>query len=194
MAEQKEESTKQEATAQTDESGAKKSSNTALKVILIIVGVLVVLGILGIIAISMIFKAGSDKLNEFAQQAEQQMEEERENSDSEQERELPDGFPASVPLFEPASLDSTGSRQQSNGDVSYSLIYTTESNVDDVASFYKEELKQNGWEISETYTQNDTQYIRADNESQGLAFSVNMTPKAGDNETVFSITVKQKAD
>ncbi len=63
-------------------------------------------------------------------------------------KKLPEGFPASFPVYE-GEIESAGSFSQGESQV-YNVIVTTDDDIDQVKAFYLKELPSKGWKIGMT--------------------------------------------
>jgi len=66
-----------------------------------------------------------------------------------QEGELPDGFPADFPMFQPLTITS-GVSAEANGAQQYTVTGKTDSSFADVQQFYVTELEADGWKVEKS--------------------------------------------
>lgn len=180
---------------QQDQQPAPSNDNNkkALKIILIILGVLVVLGILATVLLGFFFQKIGETFVEQATDSNIEVSDdglsvESEDGSSFMSSEMPEDFPEEAPLFEPANLVSSTSQQQ-DGSASYTVTFSTEEDPQAVKDFYERELNAGGWEVTTTSTFNNTTHYQAEHESQMRA-SVSVAPSS-EGTTSFSVAVSE---
>lgn len=70
-----------------------------------------------------------------------------------EDAELPDNFPADVPVYQNADVTSSSYSQE---DDYYSATLTSADDYDSVNSYYESELSKQGWTVDDTYDFSDS--------------------------------------
>lgn len=197
MADEQQNQQPQQDAQQTEQAASSSSSsnNKALKIVLIVVGVLIVLGILATLAAGFLFKKAGESLFEAATDSQVEVTDDGVNVETDggsfsSQAELPDEFPAEVPLFEPADITASTSQQREDS-AHYRVTFNTDESPDEVTDFYEEELDSDGWKTTTTSTFNSTTNYRAEHE-EDIEANVTISPVSGeDTQTRFSLVITQ---
>lgn len=166
------------------------SNNKALKIVLIVVGVLILLGVLAAIAIGLLFNKVADEVSDAANDVQVETnggdtsDNSTDNSFSMQ-TELPDGFPQEIPVFDPAEVISSSSHTQDNAS-GYSATWSTQAGAQEVSDFYQRSLSENGWQTTSTSSSGNRSSYIAEHEN-GLRLSVIISAPR-DDESGVNIT------
>lgn len=108
------------------------------------------------------------------------------------EGKLADGFPDSIPVYEGTVGDSAG--MTANGASTWTASITTSDSIDEVKTWYKDELEAGGWEITFDMDSNDSSGDRTvaySAESGDLTLTV--TIATGEDETEIAILAGTKS-
>jgi hypothetical protein len=79
--------------------------------------------------------------------------------------ELPEDFPSDVPIYSPSTFDKV-----LVGEGRHAASFTTEASSQEVASFYREQLRGNGWDLEEAIEFGDQ--VMLSGAKQGRTISV----------------------
>jgi ABC-type lipoprotein release transport system permease subunit len=122
----------------------KKKDNT-LKIVLIVVGVLVGLGIIGTILATVFFASLFNKATDGVDVNDGtvtiQSDDGKVTTSAGEGAKLADGWPSDVPIFEPSTLRSSSTSENT----SFSAVASTASSVTDVSAYYKAQMAAQGW-------------------------------------------------
>jgi len=103
--------------------------------------------------------------------------------------ELPQGFPADVPVYEGAAV--TGSFAQGSGaEQTYSVTLETSDDPATVNAWYLTELEAKGWTIDTQANNAENYVVTATNATQQVSVGV---VQGGDTGTTISLTVTPKS-
>ena len=176
------------------EEPASKSNNTALKVILIVIGVIAVLSIAAFAAIGWAGRTFFDRINDSVEISEDSIRIGDEESGMEVSggEELSEDFPTVMPLYEPSDLQSS-SRVRQNNDVYWYATFRTDDSKSQVTSYYESALDEGGWEVTNVFESDDVSNITASYEASQLTAQVSIIP-GGDTATEFNLTVIDTAE
>lgn len=171
-----------------------KGNNTALKVILIVIGVIAVLSIAAFAAIGWAGRTFFDRINDSVEISEDSIRIGDEESGMEVSggEELSEDFPTVMPLYEPSDLQSS-SRVRQNNDVYWYATFRTDDSKSQVTSYYESVLDEGGWEVTNVFESDDVSNITASNEASQLTAQVSIIP-GGDRATEFNLTVIDTAE
>lgn len=204
---------------QVEGAAQKKGSNTALKVVLGILGCCLVLTIIAMIAGTLFTRSVTNKLKtDFAEKGvesliENQIEKETgkkvdidtdtengkfEIKDDEgssfsfgSESKLPDDFPTDVPVYSGAKVASSSRINDSkSGELSFLVVLSTPDDAKKVMAFYNDKLKGNGWAIEATYDSTYGSSVTASKSERSLA--VYIYENKQEKSTSVSLTLKEK--
>lgn len=153
--------------APTEEPTVKKKSNTPKIVMVVIIGLLIIYvaatRLLGIAGQKVAEKAIEEAIEQeggpvtdvdISGNGEKIVIETEEGTFTAGKQELPDNFPSDLPVYSGAAIASTAS-----GPEGLAVTLTTQDSAKEVSTFYKNELADNGWEITQTVTlENATVY------------------------------------
>lgn len=102
---------------------------------------------------------------------------------------IPADFPKDFPIYPNAKPNGNLSTGGSNQEKGIWLLLSTDDDVKKVTDFYSSNLKNNGWEISNTLTVGDT--VTWNCSKNGLSGNMAIS-KGQDNKTAVMITLSQK--
>lgn len=169
-----------------------KKSNTALKVVLIIVGVLVVLAIAGAAASSFIFSSLIKRATNNGAVSVKNNSIEVKGKDGNtmsvgENASLPKDFPSDVPIY-PGGKVVIASKY--DGD-KFNATLATKDDSNKVGSYYEDELTKNGWssDNQNSYSTSAIQSMNYIKDNRLLIVNITAGSKAN-NETMISLTVK----
>lgn len=173
-----------------------EDKNRTLKIVLIVVGALILLGILGSLLLGFGLLKFGERLAEEAANGDVNVTDDgisikTDEGEFESSTQLPDNFPAEVPLYANAELtSSTSTRDNASGDETFIVSYTTGDSSAMVTDFYKSALNANGWSITRESTFNDVTVLNAQREDLELSATIN--PEGGeDGQTGFTLNVSR---
>lgn len=171
-----------------------KGNNTALKVILIIIGVITVLSIAAFAAIGWAGRTFIDRVSDSVEVNEESVRIGNDENGVEISggEELPDDFPATIPIYEPSELQSS-SRFRQNEEVVWSANFSSDIPIDEVGDYYEFILAEDGWEIVNVFETDDMLNISATNAVAELNVQLMVTSGTG-GETEFSMTVVRSSN
>ncbi len=178
------------ATANEQQNTSGGSNNKALKIVLIIVGVLILLGVLAAIAIGLLFNKVADEVSDAADEVQVETNGGDTSDDStdngfSMQTELPDDFPQEIPVFDPAEVISSSSQTQDSVS-GYSATWSTQASTQEVSDFYQRSLSENGWQTTSTSTSNNRSSYVAEHDN-GLQLRVVISAPS-DDESGVNIT------
>lgn len=171
------------------EEPASSGSNTALKVILIVLGVIVILSIAAFAAIGWAGRTFFDRLSDSVEVSDDSIRigDEENGVEISGGEELPDDFPTAVPIYEPSELQSS-SRFRQNEEVVWSAVFSSASTTDIVGNYYESILTENGWEVANVFESDEMLNINATNQAAELNVQL-MVTSGTEAQTEFSMTV-----
>ena len=103
--------------------------------------------------------------------------------------ELPEGFPAEVPVYE--NMDITSSMSGTNdGKTSYTVTALSEDGVDDIKEWYESQLS--GWNITGEFSMETDDGQTASINAEGTGYDLSLMIAEDDEGTVVIISVNQK--
>ncbi len=132
----------------------KQPQNNTVKIIVIVIAVLIGLSILGGLAATFlaksIFEGGvtaitGNKAKIDSKSGSVTLQGDGGKSTVSTGKELPAGFPADVPVYQPSTIKFSASLSKG----SYNVTFSTNDNTADVSKFYEKELAKNGWQLKE---------------------------------------------
>lgn len=100
---------------------------------------------------------------------------------------IPDSFPSDITIY--SGSEVTATTETSDG---VSVQLKTSDSVSTVNSFYKSDLKSNGWTLSATATEADSGYIMATKNKKTVVLTI--TPDTDDNKTVITIITGESTE
>jgi hypothetical protein len=100
---------------------------------------------------------------------------------------VPDAFPSDITIY--SGSEVTATTETSDG---VSVQLKTSDSVSTVNSFYKSDLKSNGWTLSATATEDDSGYIMATKNKKTVVLTI--TPDTSDNKTVITIITGESTE
>lgn len=172
------------------EEPASKGNNTALKVILIVIGVIAVLSIAAFAAIGWAGRTFFDRVSDSVELNEDFIrigDDEKNGVEISGGEELPDDFPTTVPIYEPSELQSS-SRFRQNEEVVWSANFSSDNPTDEVGDYYESILAEDGWEVANVFETDDMLNISATNAVAELNVQL-MVTRGTEAQTEFSMTV-----
>ncbi len=132
----------------------KQSGSNTLKIVVIVVAVLLGLSIIGGLAASFlargVVEGGLGSLTGTKAKLDSKsgavtLQGDGGKSTVSTGKELPAGFPDSVPVYQPSTIKFSASLSKG----SYSVTFSTNDNTADVTKYYEKELAKNGWQLKE---------------------------------------------
>lgn len=100
---------------------------------------------------------------------------------------LPEGFPEDFPLYENGKIKSS-IKSTSEGKEGYMILVESEDAPADVASWYKDALKQKGYEVKFSLEQQDAYSFSFENASRKITGSVQIVKSdTGSEITIFIV-------
>ena len=176
------------------EEPASSGNNTALKVILIVLGVIVILSIAAFAAIGWAGRTFFDRVSDSIEVNEDSIRIGGEENGVEISggEELPDDFPAAIPIYEPSELQSS-SRFRQNEEVVWSANFSSDSATDVVGSHYESVLTENGWEVTNVFESDEMLNISAINQAADLNIQL-MVTSGTETQSEFNMTVIRSSD
>ncbi len=103
---------------------------------------------------------------------------------------IPDNFPKDFPIYPGAKVTSvlSGTNKAKNG---FWVTLETGDSLDKVAAFYKSELAKNGWEVSATYTTEETMTEAVTKGKLEGNLTINRSSSADKTEIVIMLGAKE---
>lgn len=185
---------KQVSQAKTAET--KKKDNT-LKIVFIVLGVFVGLSILSVVGLMIFFgsifgwKDKNVTVNSDGEKGSVTIKSNDGQSATSygENVQIPDGFPSDVPIYDPATLVSSSKLSEGQ----YSVSARTASTVSDVTSFYKNDMKEQGWnsQIESSYGDGTILSFKKGNRTASVTVSV-QPQESSDRKTFFTVSTSDK--
>ena len=176
----------------------------ALKIILIIVGIVIVLGILSSIAIGFALKKGAETVIEAATGSSVKIDASGDggnvtikgkdgssvSSSTGADAKLSKGFPESdVPMYKGAKIESAGDMTIS-GATSYTVSLSTKDKISSVVSFYETKLSGDGWKKTFSSNSSDGSMLNFTNESKEMDLSLYISTNEDKGNTEITVTLR----
>ncbi len=195
MAEQPETSKKPLTEDDIKEEPVSQGQNKAVKVILIVVGVLLLLGIIGTFALGWIGTRIGTTIFEQATNGSVDVDNgdvtfTGDDGDTEfrASQELPEDFPSEVPLYAGAELESS-SRIRQNDEVYWSANYTTSDDYTTVSNYFEDIVDQGDWTKDSIFESGQMTNLSASNETAGLQLQLSVLADESAGTTAINYTV-----
>lgn len=171
---------------------ASESQKRALKIILIVVGVLVGLSLLGSLLLGWFGWRIGERILEDATGTEITRSRDGDSVTIEsrdgdqtfrQSAELPNNLPSSVPIYEPAEVLFSQEINNPDGEA-WSILLETNRGGSEVISWYRNALSSDGWSTLSSSDFGGTASISAENQSEQLGINVSITAEQGSDTTI----------
>lgn len=187
--------------ADIKEEPASPNQNRTIKIVLIVVGIIVLFSIIGTFLFgwiaarigTSIFEQATNGSVEINDNGIRFGNEDGEFEISGGDRELPQDFPAGVPIYEPSEL-AQSSRTRQGDDVAWSVTYRADQNMNAIFSFYESAFSQDGWTVESSHESGDFATLGAEQEATGLAVQLSLMHDAADGNTAITKVVIQQSD
>jgi|AntRauTorckE6833_2_1112554.scaffolds.fasta_scaffold01632_7 hypothetical protein len=180
---------------------ASESQKKTVKIILIVIGALIVLGLIGTALLGFIGAKIGTSVIERATDSDVNVSDDGVTIESDDgsfsarsDATLPEDFPEIVPLFEPASVDTSSKIGRADRGSMWIVSFTTESSVDEVYDFYIDQLDEDNWETVSTFESGDMKNLSASNETENTQVQLSLTGDNSENLTTYSVTVSRETD
>ena len=83
---------------------------------------------------------------------------------------MPEDWPKDVPVYAGATVQFSGTASPENGQRGSAVVLVTADSATDVAAFYKETLKENGWTVQSTMEAQGTIIFSAEKDDRVFSF------------------------
>jgi|GEM_PF-2158446 hypothetical protein len=177
---------------------ASDSQKKTVKIILIVVGVLVILGIIGVALLGYVGTRVGNSIIEDVTDSENveinddgvTIESEDGSFSSTQNQELPDNFPAQVPLFDDGDI-VTSSRFTQDGGTIWSVSFETSRSADEVYDYYESRFDSDDWEVQSSFESGTSRSVSALHNTDEMRVGVTINQN-DDNTTSYTLSVTQE--
>lgn len=179
------------APAATATPAAKKKDNTAIKVILIVVGVVVLLMILGAIAMAVfvgsIFHQASKNVQVDGSGKNGRVTIKSNDGQSTSSYgsnvNLPKNFPTDIPIYKPSTLISASATENTH----FSAAAKTNSSVNEVLNYYRNQMVSEGWTSVNESSYSDGTLLSFKKANRSMTVSVSNQKNEPSEKTLISI-------
>ncbi|MCA1807425.1 MAG: hypothetical protein LC687_06230 [Actinobacteria bacterium] len=176
---------------------ASDSQKKTVKIILIVVGVLVILGIIGVALLGYVgSKIGSSVLEDVTNSENIEISDDGVTIESEdgsfsstQNQELPDNFPAQVPLFDDSDIISSSRFSQDRGTV-WSVSFETSRSADEVYEYYETQFEGEDWDVQSSFESGSSRSVSAVSNNDDMRVGVTIN-QDDNNTTTYTLSVTE---
>ncbi len=178
---------------------ASDSQKKTVKIILIVVGVVVILGIIGIALLgyagskigTSILEDVTDSENIEVSDDGVTIESEDGNFSSTQTQELPDNFPAQVPLLDGDDIVGSSRFTQDGGTI-WSVSFSTSRSAEEVYDYYESEFDSDDWDSQSSFESGTSSSVSAVH-NDGIRVGVTINQDT-DDTTSYTLSVTEEGN